>query len=141
MKKHLITTALLACGISTASASSNEVYEAQPLSTTLSHSVTLNGKSYLSASERLLTGVAITDAKTGTTYILTGEVVAELEPLINAQEFAAAHNLELVYVRANRAIFAAQPGTELNAFKAHIEGLAGVTSTQFGIDIEGLESE
>ncbi|MCO7188120.1 MULTISPECIES: hypothetical protein [unclassified Pseudoalteromonas] len=141
MKKQLIATVLLACGISTASASTTDVYEAQPLSSALSHSVTLNGKHYLTTSETLLSGATITDAKSGSIYILTGEVVAELEPLIDAREFAAAHKLKLVYVRANRAIFAADANTELREFKAYIASLAGVTSTQFGIEIEGLESE
>ncbi|RZM84696.1 hypothetical protein C3B51_02440 [Pseudoalteromonas rubra] len=141
MKKRLITTALFACGISVASASTNEVYEAKPLSASTMQTLSLNGKTYQTASTNLQAGTSLIDAKSGAAYTLTGEVVAELEPVINASEFAKAHDLNLVYVRGSRAIFIADTGADLREFKARIAALSGVLSTQFGIDIEGLEAE
>ncbi|MCG7535180.1 hypothetical protein [Pseudoalteromonas sp. OOF1S-7] len=141
MKKCLITTALLACGMSVASASSSEVYEAKPLSVSTMQTLSLNGKTYQTASVTLQAGTSLIDVKSGTAYTLTGEVVTELEPMINANEFAKAHDLDLVYVRGSRAIFSADTGADLREFKARITALSGVLNTQFGIDIEGLEAE
>ncbi|ESP94767.1 hypothetical protein [Pseudoalteromonas luteoviolacea] len=145
MKFKLIPLLAVVGSLYAAQASAQPAYEATAVSNSSGVSVNVNGKDYVLAASKsdqdMVTGAALIDVSTDETVTLTGELVVELESLINAKEFASANRLNLIYVRGNRAIFQAAPNAALLTFKSDVEKLSGVVNVQLGFQVEGLEAE
>ncbi|MCF6440533.1 hypothetical protein L1077_13935 [Pseudoalteromonas luteoviolacea] len=145
MKSKLIPLLAIVGSLYAVQASAQTVHEATPVTSDSGVTVNVNGKDYVlvaaKSDKELVTGAALVDIKTDEAIVLTGELVVELESLIDAQEFAQANQLNLIYVRGNRAIFQADANVALHTFEAQVARLNGVVNTQIGFNLEGLEAE
>ncbi|AUJ71695.1 MULTISPECIES: hypothetical protein [Pseudoalteromonas] len=90
----------------------------------------------------LVKGLKLQSPSTGEIYTVTGEIIVEHLPLVNAHSFARDNSLVLSYVRGSRAIYRhTDAQTDLTTLNAQLRTQAGVLSTQIGLQLEGLESE
>ncbi|AOT11223.1 hypothetical protein [Pseudoalteromonas luteoviolacea] len=145
MKSKLIPLLAMVGSLYAVQASAQPVHEAKAVTSDSGVTVNVNGKDYVlvaaKSDKELVTGAALVDIASDETITLTGELVVELESLIDATEFAQANQLNLIYVRGNRAILQADENVALHTFKAQVERLNGVINTQIGFNLEGLEAE